>query len=61
MPRNIETNGGRVVVGTASKDGSLVIPSVLSRELGIEAYDAFIMKVVSNADGEWTISGKKLE
>jgi len=62
MPRTTsESNGGRVVVGTSSKDGSLVIPSVLRRELGIEPYDAFIMKVESNEDGTWTISGKKLE
>lgn len=62
MPRAAtESNGGRIVVGTASKDGSLVIPSALRKELGIEPYDAFVMKVESNADGKWTISGKKLE
>ena len=60
MPRETETNNGRIVVGTASKDGALVIPSALRKELRIEAYDAFIMNVVSNANGEWTISGKKL-
>ena len=62
MPRAAaESNGGRVVVGTASKDRTLVIPAPLRKELGIEPYDAFIMKVESNADGTWTISGKKLE
>lgn len=65
MPRTATatetTEKKRVVTATTAKDGSLLVPAALRKIVGVEAYNIYIVKIVEQVDGEFTLSFKILE